>query len=238
MTSIVDRFAAARRDPALAVLSGFHALKHAVRFEAAIVEAVAPDPDAVGRLAESLAPDVAGLIAETVTPIAADVFARLTADSPGAAVAVIGVRPVADVAAVAAAPGRVVFLERPNHLGNIGASIRVAAAAGAVAVITTGDRDPWHPTALRGSAGLHFALPVIRTDRLPELGRTVVALDPTGESLSSGMIPGSAVVAFGSERHGVSPALQADADRLVAIPMRPGVSSLNLATAVAVALYT
>jgi TrmH family RNA methyltransferase len=28
----------------------------------------------------------------------------------------------------------------------------------------TGDVDPWAPEALRGSAGLHFALPVLRVD--------------------------------------------------------------------------
>ncbi len=46
------------------------------------------------------------------------------------------------------------------------------------------------------------------------------------------------VLAFGTERGGLSPALLARADRRVRIPMRPGVSSLNLATAVAVVLYS
>ncbi|NIR35407.1 MAG: tRNA (cytidine(34)-2'-O)-methyltransferase, partial [Actinobacteria bacterium] len=41
----------------------------------------------------------------------------------------------------------------------------------------------------------------------------------------------------GSERHGLAADLLAAADRTAAIPMRPGVSSLNLATSVAVALY-
>ena len=50
-------------------------------------------------------------------------------------------------------------------------------------------------------------------------------------------LPDDAVLAFGSERHGLGAALLARADARVGIPMRPGVSSLNLATAVAVALY-
>ena len=45
------------------------------------------------------------------------------------------------------------------------------------------------------------------------------------------------MLAFGSERHGLDAALLERADARVGIPMRPGVSSLNLATAVAVALY-
>ena len=46
-----------------------------------------------------------------------------------------------------------------------------------------------------------------------------------------------AVLAFGSERHGLGAGLLGRADVRVGIPMRPGVSSLNLATAVAVVLY-
>ena len=45
-------------------------------------------------------------------------------------------------------------------MGNMGACVRVAAAADAAGVLTTGGNDPWHPDALRGAAGLHFALPV------------------------------------------------------------------------------
>jgi TrmH family RNA methyltransferase len=130
--------------------------------------------------------------------------------------------------------GRVVLLEDPRHLGNVGAVVRVAAAAGAAGVLTTGARDPWEPAALRGSAGLHYALPVGRVDGPPP-DRPLAALDPEGAPLAA--LPAGAVLAFGTERHGLSAALRARADVRVAIPMRPGVSSLNLATAVAVALY-
>lgn len=235
---IVDRFVSARRDPRLAVLHGFHTVKHAVRFEAALVEAVAPDRDAVVRLAAQLGPDVADAVADLVAEVSPDLFARITPEHPDALVAAIALRPQTEIGDVARSEGRVVFLDRPNHLGNIGAVVRVAAAAGASAVVTTGDRDPWHPAALRGSAGLHFAIPVIRTERLPDLDRCIVALDPDGEPLSAGSVPDRSVVAFGSERRGLSPAVRDAADRIVAIRMRTGVSSLNLATAVAVALYS
>jgi TrmH family RNA methyltransferase len=127
-----------------------------------------------------------------------------------------------------------VLLEDPRHLGNVGAVVRVAAAASAAAVLTTGARDPWEPAALRGSAGLHFALPVGRVDAPPR-DRPLVALDPEGGPLAD--LPADAVLAFGTERHGLSAALLERADARATIPMRPGVSSLNLATAVAVALY-
>jgi TrmH family RNA methyltransferase len=114
--------------------------------------------------------------------------------------------------------------------------VRVAAAAGAAGVLTTGSADPWHPDALRGAAGLHFALPVARVEALPDSGRPLVALDPEGEPL--GELPARPLLAFGSERRGLSAALLTRADLRVALPMRPGVSSLNLATAVAAVLYS
>ena len=45
------------------------------------------------------------------------------------------------------------------------------------------------------------------------------------------------MLAFGTERHGISAELLERADARVAIPMRAGVSSLNLATSVAVTLF-
>jgi len=199
-------------------LEGFHALKHALRFGA---EILAAEGD-LGDLPDRLAPDVAERMRALVRG--------------GGDVVATARRPAVDVAAMLAAPGPVVLLENPRHLGNLGACVRVAAAAGAAGVLTTGDRDPWHPEALRGSAGLHFAVPVARVDGVPAArDRPLVAIDPDGDG--DAPIPAQAMLAFGSERHGLSCALLAAADARVRIPMRPGVSSLNLATAVAAVLY-
>jgi TrmH family RNA methyltransferase len=46
------------------------------------------------------------------------------------------------------------------------------------------------------------------------------------------------VLAFGTERDGLSDALLARSDARLALPMRPGVSSLNLATAVSGVLFS
>jgi RNA methyltransferase, TrmH family len=223
-----DVLAAARADPDLVVLEGFHALKHALRFGAEIVTAVSSDVALFERLAAELAPELelAGLV-EAVAP------AALGPRAPHTKVLAVARRPAFEPAALPA--GRVVLLEEPRHLGNVGAVVRVAAAAGAAAVLTTGERDPWHAAALRGSAGLHFALPVGRVDPVRLGARPLVAVDPGGGPL--GALPQDAVLAFGTERHGLSPALLARADRRIGIAMRPGVSSLNLATAVAVVLY-
>jgi RNA methyltransferase, TrmH family len=230
-----ERFAAARRDPSLAVLEGFHALKHALRFGAEVVVAVSCDAPAALGLADELAPDVADALAERLTTVGAELFAALAPHPPRTGVIAIARRPAVDVAAALAGPGAAVLLEAPRHLGNVGACVRVAAAAGAAALLTTGAADPWHPDALRGAAGLHYALPVAGVAELPAGDRPLIALDPSGEPLRS--LPNRPLLAFGSERRGLSPELLARADARVALPMRAGVSSLNLATAVAAVLY-
>ena len=63
----------------------------------------------------------------------------------------------------------------------------------------------------------------------------VVVLDASGSVCAA--VPRGAVVVVGSERDGVGAELRARADVVLALPMRPGVSSLNLATAVAAVLY-
>jgi RNA methyltransferase, TrmH family len=229
----LDEVRGARRDPGLVVLEGFHAVKHAVRFGAELLGVWAADAEEVAALSARLAPDVA------LDPTVVDV-AELAAIVPRAQVVAVARRPRqldpdGIVAQAGAAP--VILLEEPRHLGNLGACVRVAAAAGAAGVITTGVQDPWHADALRGSAGLHFALPVARSRVIRTGDRPLVALDPEGEILRRGGVPERAVLAFGTERDGLSDELLAQADLRLALPMSPGVSSLNLATAVSGVLF-
>jgi TrmH family RNA methyltransferase len=253
------------------VLSGVHAVKHAVRFGARLDRLVSADPTAALTLLASVAPDVAEAIVAGTTagtaagpaagagkgPGAAGTASGAAGAGPGAAVAGVasgaGIERVSadEVVRLAGGPaelvglarrpasvppgeGPAVLLDNPRHLGNVGAVVRVAAGFGARAVLTTGTVDPWHPTVVRAAAGLHFAVPVRRVTDLPE---RVVAFDPAGVDLRTVRIPADAVLAFGSERHGLSPDVLARATELVAIPLRDRVSSYNLATSVAVALY-
>jgi len=233
------RFRKARRDPQLTVVEGFHALKHALRFGAELVEAVAVDPPQLEQLAQELAPDLAGSLASRVETIPAEDLAELAPLTPRTGVVAIARRPPVDLAAVLAdpRPAPVVLLEQPKNMGNIGACIRVAAAADAAAVLTTGENDPWYPDAVRGAAGLHFALPVSGVEARPPSDRPLLAIDPEGEDLHPDRLPARAVLAFGTERHGISGELLERADARISIPMRAGVSSLNLATSVAVTLF-
>jgi TrmH family RNA methyltransferase len=240
--SLIPRFGRARRDPALVVLEGFHPLKHALRFDANVLEVITRDAAELGRLAGALAPELAeriGTLAHEVEPSLFDQLAPLT---PSTGVIALAERPgeeqLGTLHARREAP--VILLEDPRDLGNMGACVRVAAAADAAAVLTTGSHDPWHPDAVRGAAGLHFALPVTRLEQLDALGgleRPLLAVDPDGEPFDPAALDSSAVLAFGTERHGLSQEILARAQASISIPMRPGVSSLNLATSVAAVLF-
>jgi TrmH family RNA methyltransferase len=241
--SLIPRFGRARRDPTLAVLEGLHPLKHALRFDASVLEVLTPDLAELERLTRELAPDLAERLPALAREIDPAVFDQLAPLAPATGVIALAERPSVEPATVLADadPAPVVLLEDPRDLGNIGACVRVAAAADVAGVLSTGSHDPWHPDALRGAAGLHYALPVARLESLGQLSareRPLLAIDPAGEPLlDPAELPPRAVLAFGTERRGLSDELLAEADARVSIPMRPGVSSLNLATSVSAVLF-
>lgn len=239
---IVNRYRGARSAPELAVLEGFHALKHALRFGADVIEVRAPDPRRLRRLGRELAPDVGGRISDRAVETPADLFEELSPRPPSTGVIALARRRDAEPSEVlrAEGPGAVVLLERPSHLGNLGAAVRSSAAADAAGLLVTGEHDPWHASALRGSAGLHYAIPVAAApdaEPLPRSGRPLLAVDPGGRPLHPGGLPERPILAFGTERRGLGDGLLERADDRIRIPMRDGVSSLNLAVSVAVVLY-
>jgi TrmH family RNA methyltransferase len=246
VSGLTERFQRARGDERLAILEGFHALKHALRFGAEVEVVAAADPEALERLAAELAPDLAGRFrALAGEPVAPELLGTLVPHVPYTRVLALARRPAFDGAALRAArqAGPIVLLEDPRDLGNVGAVVRVAAGAGVAGVVTTGMHDPWDPAVLRGSAGLHYALPVGRDDGFVAAladdarRRPVLALDPEGDMLDPAALPPDAVLAFGTERHGLSGELLTRADARLRLPMRPGVSSLNLATAVSAVVF-
>ncbi|MGW0992268.1 TrmH family RNA methyltransferase [Streptomyces sp. NPDC002523] len=226
---------------AAVLLDGFHALKHALRFGAQVPVALTTDRPATLALAEELAGDVRDTLEALLTEVPTQTYASLVPRPHPTGVAALAVRPSreANLRALAHMPrtAPVVVLDNPRNLGNAGAVIRLAAGFGATGVVTTGSLDPWHPTVVRGGAGLHFATAVERlgVEELPS--GPLFALDPEGDDIRGVGFPDDAVLAFGSERSGLSPQLRARADHLLRLPMRPQVSSYNLATSVAMTLY-
>ncbi|MEV5530816.1 TrmH family RNA methyltransferase [Streptomyces prunicolor] len=223
------------------LLDGFHALKHALRFGAEVPLAVTTDREAALTLATELAPDVRDTLDALLTEVPENTYRSFVPRPHPTALAALAVRPAreANLQKLAHTPrsAPVIVLDNPRNLGNAGAVIRLAAGFGATGVVTTGTLDPWHPTVVRAGAGLHYATAVERLtiDELPS--GPVFALDPEGDDIRSLKLPDDAVLAFGSERSGLSTELRARTDHLVSLPMRPQVSSYNLATSVAMTLY-
>ncbi|MDQ0382177.1 TrmH family RNA methyltransferase [Amycolatopsis thermophila] len=131
--------------------------------------------------------------------------------------------------------------------GNAGTVIRVADAAGADAVLLTGDSvDPHNGKCVRASAGSLFHLPLARVrDTAAALGacraaglRLLAAHGYADTELGAldAAVPTAWV--FGNEAHGLAPEVLSAVDLPVRIPLYGAAESLNLATAAAVCLYT
>jgi len=139
------------------------------------------------------------------------------------------------LAAARAAGWPLVVLDGLQDPGNVGTVCRTAAAAGAPAVaVLAGCADPLGAKAVRASAGTVLRLAVARGT-----WRDLAGVGGFGAAASGGRpyhqanLPGAALLAFGSEAHG----LRRNDLELVTIPMAPGVDSLNVAAAAAILLF-
>jgi tRNA G18 (ribose-2'-O)-methylase SpoU len=153
-----------------------------------------------------------------------------------------------DVAALLRHARLVAVLEGVNDHENLGALFRNAAALGVDAVLL-GPRcsDPLYRRSVRVSMGHVLRVPFAELpgpwpaslDVLRTAGLRVAALTPAGDAqpLSTVAPAGRVAVLLGAEGPGLTADALAAADLRVRIPMAPGVDSLNVATAAAVAFH-
>lgn len=143
--------------------------------------------------------------------------------------------------------GRYLVVDGVQTPGNLGALLRSAWAFGLDgAVLGEGTVDPWNSKAIRASAGAVFRIRLLRppagfppksADGSPAPG--LYYADPAGAPVESvareaGSSPWQLVV--GNEARGVSPRYR-EAGRGVAVPIAPGVDSLNAAVAGSLLMY-
>lgn len=222
------------------LLEGIHACKHAIRFGARLQSAYTNNITHTLALMRELAGEAeANALENLCKELPDDIFNALTPNAYRAGLVALAAHPYAAGVTSPAGQGPIILLEDPRDLENVGATIRVAAGFGAAAVLTSGTINPWHGNCIRASAGLHFALPVIHFESVEELpkNRPLVACTAEGENMYQTNVKANSVLAFGSERHGLSSQTRKIATQTIAIPMQPRVSSLNLATSVAAVLY-
>jgi TrmH family RNA methyltransferase len=130
--------------------------------------------------------------------------------------------------------------------GNLGAIVRAADAAGATGVIAAGaSADPGSWKALRGAMGSAFRLPHVRASNVTETIADLTARDVAvlatvareAPSIHATDLRRPVACLLGSEGSGLPPHVVAAAGARMTIPMRPGVESLNVATAAAVIAF-
>jgi tRNA G18 (ribose-2'-O)-methylase SpoU len=158
-------------------------------------------------------------------------------------------RPLLRAAEALAGAHRVVILEDVNNHTNLGAIFRGAAALGMDAVLLSPScADPLYRRSVRVSMGEVFAVPYARLEPWPatldevrSAGFVLLALTPAPGALPIQHLSAAqrerAALLLGAEGPGLSRHALAASDARVAIPMRAGVDSLNVAAAAAVAFW-
>lgn len=130
--------------------------------------------------------------------------------------------------------------------GNVGASIRVAEAAGATGALYAGtSADPWGWKALRAAMGSSLRLPVVTLAdplavmaELAAAGVRIIATVPRdGRPFAETDFTGPTAVLVGGEGHGLPAAALDQCDARMSIPMHPPVESLNVAVTAGLLLY-
>jgi 23S rRNA (guanosine2251-2'-O)-methyltransferase len=142
-------------------------------------------------------------------------------------------------------PGRIFVLDGVQDPQNLGAILRVADGFGfGLVIIPRHDSAGLTSTAVKASAGAAEWVPVAlvtnvaRTlEELKEAGYWVYAATGDGEQPAEVDFAEKVVLVLGSEGRGVRRNVLEHSDLSISIPMRGGVSSLNVATAAAVLAY-
>jgi TrmH family RNA methyltransferase len=140
-----------------------------------------------------------------------------------------------------------VALVAPQDPGNIGTILRTIDGVGASGLLLLeSSADPYHPNAVRASMGAIFWYPIVCAS-FSEFARwakgsgyRVIGTSAHGSQdyRLAGAYTKPVILLMGSEREGLADEHKAACDYLVCMPMRGRVSSLNLAVATGVMLYT
>ena len=156
-------------------------------------------------------------------------------------------RSVTQVCAAADAGSQLlVLVDGVQDAGNLGAILRTAAGAGVDGVVLSAEGTAGlTAAAVRASAGTATGLAVAREVKparfireMAEKGYRSIALDPrAADPWDEAELDGPLILVVGGEAQGLRPSVLRACNRRVAIPLAPGVESLNVAVATGVLLF-
>lgn len=173
--------------------------------------------------------------------MAADLVDELSERADGAEAIAVASTVTRSIEEVEAGGGPLIVLEAVKSPGNLGMIVRSADALGASGFVVTGHAaDVYDPQCVRASTGALFTVPFTAARSVPDvrraLSRRLVGLHPDGEIIDHVDLDGRIAFVAGTEATGLSrPAIE-HCDSLASIPMTGTTASLNVGTAVAVAL--
>jgi 23S rRNA (guanosine2251-2'-O)-methyltransferase len=139
----------------------------------------------------------------------------------------------------------IVVLDGVTDPHNLGAIIRTAECCGAHGVIVPERRSAGlNPAAVKASAGALSYLPVARVGNLSrtlaelkEKGLWVIGCDMSGGDIRTSDLSGPVALVIGSEGEGISHLVLEGCDKVVSIPLKGQIASLNASVAAGIALY-
>ncbi|HIE59876.1 MAG TPA: 23S rRNA (guanosine(2251)-2'-O)-methyltransferase RlmB [Persephonella sp.] len=141
--------------------------------------------------------------------------------------------------------GFLVFLDHITDPQNVGNIIRTAEVLGASGIVIPKERSaPINEVVVKASAGAVFHIPISKVanirnslDKFKKLGGWVVAIEKGGKPIHKIDFPFPLAIVLGSEGKGTSKPVIQTADIIATILMKGKITSLNVASANAIALW-
>lgn len=141
--------------------------------------------------------------------------------------------------------GFMVILDHVTDPQNVGNIIRTTEVLGGAAIVLPRERSsPVNEVVVKVSTGAIFYLPIAKVgslsnflEKFKKKGGWVVALEKNGKDIHLIDFPFPLAIVVGSEGKGVSKSVLEKADIVATIPMKGKVTSLNVSSATAIAVW-
>ena len=178
-----------------------------------------------------------------VVPVTSKVMASISENNtPQGIIAEVFMRPTLDFDPKPGEP--ILILDRIQDPGNMGTIIRTATATGINTVVLIDCTDAFAPKVIRSSSGGVFYLDIYRLSQdeiasyCKNKGVELLVADMAGENIFKAKVENkNFALVIGNEGQGVSDYFKENG-RVISLPMRPLMESLNAGVSASVLMYT